>query len=156
MTTHQVDLMRWVMGEVVSVSAVYSFDRLFQGEPDVTVPDSQAVLLRFASGASATVNTACAVSKGGQGRLDFLIRDAVVSWKGDAITVEPEGSYVHTPSPADGLTIDAAFVKAVATGDSSLLRSPYEDGIKSAAVTLAANRSAEEGGRLVHLEEMLG
>lgn len=156
MTTHQVDLMRWVMGEVVSVSAVYSFNRLFQGETDVTVPDSQAVLLRFASGASATVNTACALGKGGQSRMDFVIQDAVVSWKGDSITIAPEEAYPYTASPHDGLNIDSAFVRAVATGDRSLLRSPYEDGIKSAAVTLAANKSAEEGGRLVPMEELLG
>lgn len=156
MTTHQVDLMRWVMGEVVSVSASYSVNRLFHGDADVTVPDSQAVLLHFASGASATINTACALGNGGQSRMDFVIRDAVVSWKGDSIAVAPENAYEYTPSPHDGLNIDSAFVRAVATGDRSLLRSPYEDGIKSAAVTLAANTSAEEGGRRVTLEELLG
>ena len=37
------------MGEVVAVSASYSFDRLFKGDAHLTVPDSQAVLegLRF-------------------------------------------------------------------------------------------------------------
>ena len=37
------------------------------------------------------------------------------------------------------------------TGDRTLLRSPYDDALRSAAVTLAANRSAEEGGRLVRI-----
>src|ERR1041385_242045 len=57
MTTHQVDMLRWTMGEVEAVSASYSFDRLFKGEAGLTVPDSQSVLLRFTSGASATIST---------------------------------------------------------------------------------------------------
>lgn len=155
MTTHQVDLLRWVMGEVVAVSASYSFNRLFAGESGVTVPDSQAVLLHFASGASAVISTVCAIGGGWQGTLNFVVKDAVVSWKGDGIKVEPEGVYAVTPA-TEALSIDAAFIQAVLTSDASLLYSPYEDALKSAAVTLAANRSAEEGGRLVRIEEMAG
>lgn len=155
MTTHQVDLLRWVMGEVESVAASYSFNRLFRNEPDITVPDSQAVLLHFRSGASATINTACAIGRAYQGGLDFVIKDAKVSWKGDSIAVEPEGVY-EVPPPAETPGIDAAFVRAIATGDRSLLYSPYDDALRSAAVTLAANLSAEQGGRLVKMEELLG
>jgi predicted dehydrogenase len=64
MTTHQVDLLRWVMGEVEGVSASYSF-RLLRSEPEVTVPDSQAVLLQFRSGAPATISTSCAWATSG-------------------------------------------------------------------------------------------
>ena len=45
---------------------------------------------------------------------------------------------------------------AIASGNASLLKSPYEDALRTAAVTVAANRSAEEGGRLVEMEELLG
>jgi hypothetical protein len=47
-------------------------------------------------------------------------------------------------------------VRAVASGNPVFLRSPYDDALRSLAVTLAANRSAENGGRLVRMEEMLG
>jgi predicted dehydrogenase len=58
MTTHQVDLLRWVMGEVEAVSASYSFGRLLAADQsDVTVPDTQTALLHFRSGASATIST---------------------------------------------------------------------------------------------------
>jgi predicted dehydrogenase len=155
MTTHQVDMLRWVMGEVVAVSASYSFDRLFRGEMGLTVPDSQVVLLRFASGASATVSTSCAVGKSGLGSMDFVLRDAKVSVKGEAIAVEPDSVATLPPLPQETLTADEAFVRAVATDDRSLLLSPYAEGLKTAAVTLAANRSAEEGGHLVRLEDLL-
>jgi len=155
MTTHQVDLLRWCMGEVAAVSAAYSFDRLHRGEPGVTVPDTQAVLLHFASGAAATISTSCAIGKAWMGGLDFVLKDARVSLKGEEIQFDPEGVYEQPAAPGDVLDIDNAFVQAVAMGDRSLLKSPYDDGLRSLAVTLAANRSAEEGGRLVRLTEIL-
>lgn len=154
MTTHQVDLLRWVMGEVEAVCACSSSRRLFKDQPDVTVPDSQTVLLRFASGACATINTSCAAGKTGQGSVDFVLRNAIVRWKPDAIEIDPPDSYPLPPIPQGNLSIDAAFVRAVATTDRSLLRSPYEDALRSATVTLAANRSIEENGRWIPLEEM--
>jgi predicted dehydrogenase len=156
MTTHQVDLLRWVMGEVEAVSAGYSFDRLLRGEPGVTVPDSQTALLRFASGASATISTSCALGQTGLGSLDFVVRNAKVSWTAEAITVEPEGLYAVPPPPVNPMGIDQAFVLAIAGGNPALLRSPYDDALRSAAVTLAANLSAENGGRLVRMDELPG
>jgi predicted dehydrogenase len=156
MTTHQVDLLRWVMGEVQAVSASYSFGRVFKDNPDVTVPDSQAVLLHFKSGASATINTSCGSGKGGMNQVDFVIRDAKVQWKGENLTVDPEGTYPLPPAPTETPSIDAAFIRGIASGNAAMMKSPYEDALRTAAVTIAANRSAEAGGRLVAMEELLG
>ena len=156
MTTHQVDLLRWVMGEVEAVSASYSFRRLLADQPDVTVPDTQTALLHFRSGASATISTSCALGTAFRGEAEFVIRDARVIWKADGIRVEPEGAYALPPAPEETPGIDAAFVRAVASGNPVFLRSPYDDALRSVAVTLAANRSAEDGGRLVRMEELLG
>jgi len=156
MTTHQVDLLRWVMGEVEAVSASYSFHRLLTDQPDVTVPDTQTALLHFRSGASATISTSCALGKAFRGEAEFVIKDARVLWKADGLRVEPEGAYTLPPAPEETPSIDAAFVRAVASGNPIFLRSPYDDALRSVAVTLAANRSAENGGRLVRMEEMLG
>ena len=155
MTTHQVDMLRWVMGEVEAVSASYSFERLFKWERGITVPDSQSVLLRFESGASAVISTSCGAGKASLTSMDFVVKDGKVSLKGEAFTVEPEGVIPAPAPPEQTITADQAFVNAVASGDRGWLLSPYADGIKSAAVTLAANRSAEEGGRLVPISEVL-
>ncbi|MCC6446078.1 MAG: Gfo/Idh/MocA family oxidoreductase [Armatimonadetes bacterium] len=155
MTTHQVDFLRWCMGEAESVAASYSFNRLFRDDPSVSVPDSQATLIRFESGASATVSTSCVIGSGGMGGLDFVLKNARASLQGENVVVDPEGTYEVPAPPAETPGIDASFVKAIATGDRSLLKSPFEDAMKSLAVTLAANRSAEEGGRMVKLEELL-
>lgn len=156
MTTHQVDLLRWVMGEVEAVSASYSFHRLLADQPEVTVPDTQSVLLHFRSGASATLSTSCALGRGFRSEAEFVIRDARVTWRADGIKVEPEGVYALPPAPEETPSIDTAFVRAVASGNAVFLRSPYDDALRSVAVTLAANLSAENGGRLVRMEELLG
>jgi predicted dehydrogenase len=155
MTTHQVDLLRWCMGEVEAVAAVYSTGRLHGNDPGVTVPDSQSALLRFQSGACATISTSCAVGHASLGGMDFAVKDARVSLRGDEIEIEPEGALPLPSRPEETLGIDGAFVRAVATGDRSLLKSPYEDAVKTLAVTLAANRSAEQGGRLVEIEALI-
>lgn len=155
-TTHQVDLLRWIMGEVVAVSASYSFGRLFADQPDVTIPDTQAALLHFRSGASATVSTSCALGRGYRGDAEFLIKDARVTWTGTGIQLDPPDAYPIPPVPQETTGIDAAFVQAVVTGNRALLHSPYDDALRSAAVTLACNLSAENSGRLVRVEELIG
>src|SRR5690606_15263051 len=48
--------------------------------------------------------------------------------------------------------LDRAFIDAVKTGDRSLVRSPYEDALKSLKVGFAANRSMETG-EVIYFEE---
>lgn len=154
MTTHQVDALRWMMGEVEAVSASYS-RRLFRHHHRITIPDSQAVLLHFSSGASATVSTSCAVGTCRESFMQFVLRNSTVRLEGDDLRVAPGGVHELPPRRGDGPGITEAFVQAVADDDASLLRSPYADAVRTLAVTLAANRSAEEGGRLVRLKEMI-
>jgi len=155
MTTHQIDLLRWVLGEVESVSAVYSQNRLHASLPGVTVPDSQAILLHFASGAVGTVNTSCAIGNAWMGGVEFAVRDARVSVEGNAIKLYPEDAFA-LPPPVESPNVDQAFIKAVTTGDPSLLKSPYDDGLKTLAVTLAANASAAAGGRPIRPADLEG
>lgn len=153
MTTHQVDLLRWFMGEIEAVSAAYSRNRLLRDDPRVSIPDSQSVLLRFRSGASATISTSCAIGSAWYGGIDFALKDARASIQDDQIDLDPPESYQLPPESGESPGIDESFVRAVVTGDRSLLKSPYDDAMRTLAVTLAANRSAEEGGRLVDLQE---
>ena len=154
MTTHQIDMLRWIMGEVESVTAHYSFNRLFRSDDTVTIPDSQAALLRFPSGAVATINTSCAVGKASLGSMEFAIKDAIVRITPEAVLIDPVNSYNAPGEPAMTPGIDESFVRAIQSGDPSLLLSPFEDAVRTLAVTLAANRSAEAGGRPVLVDEI--
>jgi predicted dehydrogenase len=149
MTTHQVDLMRLLAGEVVEVSARSDF-RVLKDRPNFNIPDAQIALLQFASGAIGCISTSCALTQGGgRGDLDFITKDVLISWKGDTATVSPEGAAEIPSIEGPQRSIDEAFVEAVATGDRSLILCDYENGLKTLDVTLCANRSAAEGGRPV-------
>jgi hypothetical protein len=87
--------------------------------------------------------------------MEFAVRGARVGVRGSELRIYPEGSDTLPPEPPEPVGISAAFVKAVATGDRTALRSPYEDALRTAAVTLAANLSAAEGGRVVRLDELV-
>jgi len=145
-TTHQLDLMRYVTGdEVVEVNARYALRTMGDIE-NISIPDSQAVLLEFASGALATITTSPMMTRGG-GKSDvvFLLRDLILEWSTAGVKGIPEtppefeGEAVETPN------IDQVFVQAIRTGEQSLITSSYEDGLRTCAVTLAANESAATG-----------
>jgi predicted dehydrogenase len=149
MTTHQVDLMRYLGGDIAEVSSRSDF-RVLKDLPDFTIPDAQIALFQFASGAIGCVSNSCALTKGGgRGDLDFVTRDAVVRWEGETASVSPSDAIETPEATGPQRSIDAAFVEAVRTGNRSLILCDYEEGLKTLDVTLCANRSAAEGGRPV-------
>ena len=77
--------------------------------------------------------------------MEFILDGMRMSWDAGGIQVSPGNAAPIPEAPADILSIDQSFVKAVATGDASLIKTPYDDGLRSLDVTLAANQSAIEG-----------
>jgi hypothetical protein len=57
--------------------------------------------------------------------------------------VKENRGFVEKKAPRPG--IDEVFVDAVRKGDGSTIHSPYSDAVKSLAISLAANRSGQEG-----------
>lgn len=143
-TTHQIDAMRWLAGDVARVHALHG-RRLMAGVPGLTIPDAQVYALEFVSGAVGYASTSCALTKGGgRNAMQVVLRDVVVD-VGRELVVRPEGA-IEVPAEAPVYeSIDAAFVRAVATGDASPILCDYEEGLKSAAVSLAGNESAATG-----------
>lgn len=148
-TTHQVDLMRYFLGEIVEVHARYA-QRALTDLPNFTVPDVQIATFLFESGAIGSVTTSCALTQGGgNSDMDFIMRDARLHFSAREATVMPETAEPLPEMPASLPNIDECFVQAVATGDPSHILCDYEDGLKSAAVTFAANESALLGQPVV-------
>jgi predicted dehydrogenase len=144
MTTHQVDLMRWCLGEVVEVHARYA-RRALSDLPDLTIPDVQIATLQFASGAIGVVTTSCVLTTGGgRSEMDFLLRDARLHYTTNEVKVTPD-SAAQAPALEPQPTIDEGFIRAIVTGDASHIRCSYLDGLRTADVTLAANQSAATG-----------
>lgn len=149
MITHQVDLLRYVIGEVKAVHASYGYE-LTRPIDGVTIPDTQAATFVFEKGAIATVMGFCMAKNVYVGGTQFWLDDMTVTLGRGGIEVKPEG--VEVPAaPENVMSIDQAFIHACATGDTAAMRIDYADGLKSAEVVIAANRSADAGGQLVEL-----
>lgn len=145
MTTHQVDLMRYLAGEIVEVHARYARRALTDVE-GVTVPDVQIATFLFDNGAVGSVTTSCALTQGGgRSDLDFVLRDALLHYTTRDLRVAPDSAAQPEPVTESLPNVDQAFIRAIQDGNPGPIRCDYEDGLRTLDVTLAANESARTG-----------
>jgi predicted dehydrogenase len=145
--THQLDLLRMFAGDVVEV---YKKEALLVNTdaPNNTIPDSEVVMLEFASGAVGYITTSSALTNGGGGsRIELIAEGHIrVQYGGDSPVVLPKGAAEipeHTgPLPQ---SIDHAFIQAIQQNDPSIVMSDYTEGLKTCAISVAANESARTG-----------
>ena len=149
--THQLDMIRYIAGEIVEVYKIDAM-KINIDQENNTIPDAEVVTLQFESGAVGYISTSSALINGGGGsRTDFIVEGhytVQLGW-GDVRIVPEDAATIAVPD-RDSLSIDEAFIQAIQTGDQSLIRSSYADGLRSAAVSIAANQSSREG-RPVHV-----
>ena len=144
-TTHQVDLMRYLAGEIVEVYAHYS-RRVMDDVEGMDIPDSQGALFKFLDGTIGMVATSPMMRQGGGANdLRFLVGDHVLSWSAGGNSLDPDDDPEVTAAPVDTPSIDAAFMEAIRTGDGGHIPCSYRSGLQTSAVTLAANESARVG-----------
>ncbi len=168
-TIHNFDIVRYALGDPIEVCTFGT--RGFVGNvPDYDTEDLTTTIVRFENGALGTFSTGCYAEGPGccenkivfsakDCRLDYHLLDKVVLY--DSSAKEEEGASVVkgdgrmrgsnegvvTKGEGDtGPIAEQTFLKAVLTGDPSQIRSPYSDGIKSLAFTLACNESMAKGG----------
>lgn len=148
--THTIDMMRYMGGEVETVYAMQA--NRFLKETDC--PDANSVSLQFASGAvgSLTATWAYAGDWANANILDILYEQELLNWNPSRVSVQEDGEWVDKTGPSP--TIDEVFVEAVRTGDASPILSPYSDAVKTLAISLAANLSAQED-RPIAISEIL-
>lgn len=143
-TTHQIDLMRYFMGEITEVNAFYA-TRALNDVENLDIPDVYAVTMQFESGAIGTLSSTCALRTGaGSSGIDVIMRDMRASVWTNGVVVLPDGAADPGPMP-ENVDIDVVFMDAVRTGNGSKILSDLEDGIRSLDVSLTANKSAQSG-----------
>lgn len=147
--THTVDMMRNLIGEVESVYAMQA-NRMLK---DIDCPDSNSVSLQFTSGAVGSLTAAWAYTGGWDNAnvLDILYEGDLLNWNPARVNVKEDGEWVDKTEPSP--SIDEVFVNAVRSDDDSQILSPYTDAVKTLAISLAANLSAEEN-RLVQISSL--
>lgn len=140
-TTHIVDLIRYLGGEVDSVHAYMNLVSS-QHIENLDIPDVGVVNLRFGNGALGHVHTTFLQPDHRSG-VEILGEGFRVTVDGGVLTiVEKEQTVIKHASDNFYETQDRAFLEAVRTGNQSLVLAPYDEGARTLAVTLAANESA--------------
>src|SRR5262249_28004526 len=144
---HYLDLCRYLLGEVDWVSATYT-EQVLAGRPGWNNWDAYAVALRYACGAVGTLTSTYAAWPGiaDAGGLDIVAEDLLLCFRGRRLSIlSPDGEETVVEAADPTVAINEAFLTAIRTGDPSPLRIDYADAVRTLAVVLAANRSAEMG-----------
>jgi predicted dehydrogenase len=146
--SHPFDYLRWLLGEVVEVQAQIAQ----RSGLDLDVEDTAHVILRFASGALATVSLDY-VERPAAHRLHLVGRNGLISWDGitgQARLRDAATGRVECVDPPPGFDRNGMFLAEMR----HFLDCVYgqvtpacglDDGIAALRIALAAKRSALEG-----------
>jgi len=149
-TTHIFDLARYIVGEVALVSAFGSTGNMTDIE-SYDIEDASVAVLQFENGAVGHITSGCMLTEAGDRRTGLKVDGRSYSvhctyWSLKIISKEGTVEEDHSNSLGPAMKeLDLAFLNAAQTGDTSKVRCSYEDGLRSAAVSLAVNKSMETG-----------
>jgi predicted dehydrogenase len=144
-TTHLVDMIRYLAGDVTEVYGHQA--KMLRGGGDC--PDVNAALLKLASGGAVTITSSWGTGSprdwSQANHLKLFWDQYRADWGPDYLNVTPEGTESEGEAEPEAQEIDAVFLGAVQTGDGSRILSPYSDGVKSLAISVAIDESAASG-----------
>lgn len=147
--THATDLSRYLFGDVKSVYAVAQ-KGVYDKRPDYfTMDDSMMVQLQFKNGSLGNIFCSVCAHQGGGVQMQVFGTDMRASFTGDqchAVIELPDNKKIEMISNEKPFTLeDRVFLDAVISGKPTGILSDYADGVKSLAIAIAANKSAETG-----------
>lgn len=157
MATHQVDLLRHLIGEVRTVYAAAATRINHRERADYDIFDVNCMTMTFENGAVANfaVNFVCEPGSPLQGAGVHIFCDGLSLTLDSRLRVFSADGTEEVESEAPTLELaDAAFVRAVAENRPELIRSDYANAVRNLAVTIANDRSARSG-RPVDVETLL-
>lgn len=147
-STHIFDMLRYLFGEVETVYST-AVKGLITDVEDYDLEDASATTLTFTSGKVATILTACYVADimnyNGVG-FQIICADEVINyrWQQDITYTQTKQSACRRFIKDMHFQSAQAFIQAIVDKDASLIKSDYNDGLKTLELTLAANRSLEK------------
>lgn len=149
-STHVVDSMRFVAGEVHTVFGAGTTGAMTEIE-NYDIQDASIVTMMFDSGAIGQLTTGCIAEKHGGGKVGLTAKGR--DWSAEIGTnksvlrdASGEREVADDVSWSDQLGLgDKAFVAAVRSNSMEGVASPYISGAQTLAITLAANESIASG-----------
>ncbi len=156
-TIHYVDLLRYFLGDVTSVSAFYVERQLGEGPPPMDLPHVYNVNLLFESGVTANATTSRVLTNVRVSRREIMVvsDDSMILWNANQATENDEPIGVREEGNIAFAKQAQAFVVAVQAKDPLQVLSPYRDALNSLGAVLAANESAANGGAVVDVKAMV-
>ena len=143
-TTHIVDLLRYVCGEIDEVHSVFGSNILSAQDKSVTVADVGTVTMKLSNGIVANISNTCILPNSiGKTGISLYTDQGLFDWSPGRLkvkTAKEEFEILDSINPYQ--TESEAFIHAVRTGDRSGILSDYEDSFKTHQVTCAALESA--------------
>lgn len=147
-TTHNLDLLLYLAGDVKRVSADMAL-RVMGDVPGIDIPDVYSVNLRFASGAVGHLDTSFVEQPDGRSSLEVIGRGFRVTLDGTSLSIMEKDKTVTYKSKVNFYKEqDDAFIQAVLTGDASGILAPYPVAVRTLQVSLAAHQSSDSGTSL--------
>ncbi|MCR2823466.1 Gfo/Idh/MocA family protein [Lederbergia panacisoli] len=141
--THVADLMAYLGGGIEKVSANMSLQVMDDIE-NINIPDVTSVNVTFSSGAVGHLDSSFTQPDHRMG-VEVLGRDFRVELVGTTLKIVEKDHTETYESEVDFYEVqDRTFIEAVRTNNQDLILASYEDGLKTLAVTLAANQSNQE------------
>lgn len=145
-TTHIVDLLRFLCGDITEVYAAYS-NRIMQEKVEgTTASDVGSVTMKLQNGMVATIANTCILTNSSKVGLDLFTEEGIIELRNEHLR-EIKGKQIleHKEQGNPYIAENKIFLEAVKTGNPTGILSDYKDSLKTHTVTLAANRSAISG-----------
>jgi predicted dehydrogenase len=150
-TTHQVDLIRYMFGEIQTVTAVTGRGIGPARFPGADVFDSMEALMTLEGGLIGSVGLASTFENGFSkiAWFEAFGQDFYLCLDGTGLRYkEGKAKWVEMPMPKDSNLLkeqDRQFLQAAADKNPAGVKSPYADALRTLEVTLAMNASAATG-----------
>jgi predicted dehydrogenase len=148
-TTHLFDVARYLAGEPERVYAAGAHG-FVNDMPGYDVDDASVVSVQFVSGAVGSMLSCCA-HRTGVGGVHLAVtathlQATMTGWDLSTVIHKSRLEQEQIAGEPEIFAIeDAAFLRAVETGDPQSVRAPYADAIKTLAFCLAADQSLTSG-----------
>ena len=152
-TIHIFDMCRNLFGEVAEVQA-FGRRGLMCGIENYDTEDASAVNLKFESGLIGTIYSGCFVQgPGSKCGIEAFAKTSHLEYvERVSLSIKEENRDVFCKVGNDyGMEGELAFIDAILDDDQGQILSSYSEAVKNLELTLAANRSLDNGGELVRL-----
>ncbi|MDQ0972096.1 myo-inositol 2-dehydrogenase/D-chiro-inositol 1-dehydrogenase [Neobacillus niacini] len=145
-TTHIVDLLRFLCGDITEVYAAYSSKIMQEKVEGTTAPDVGSVTMKLQNGMVATISNTCILTNTSKVGLDLFTEEGIIELRNEHVRdIKGKQILEHKEQVNPYIAENEIFLEAVRTGNPTGILSDYKDSLKTHTVTLAANRSAISG-----------